>query len=382
MTNDAQGTAAEIVSDGPSVREMVVNVGPSHPSTHGVCRIITHLDGEVVTEADLVIGYLHRGIEKIAENRTYLQVVPLTDRLDYVGSMYNNWAYSRAVEKLMGITVPERAEYLRVITCELQRVASHMMAVGSAGNDAGATSFFVLAFWIREQVVDLLARLSGSRLTYNYVRPGGVSFDIPEDGWVEDLRALCKKTPAALEELDRLFFGNVIAKDRTKGIGVLSAEDAIAAGVTGPSLRASGVDFDLRRDEPYSVYDRFSFDVVVGESGDSFERSRCRLLECYESLRIIEQALDQMEPGRTTAPSIPRLIAPPAGEVYERIESARGTLGVYLVSDGSVRPWRMKVRSPAFTNLSVVGTLAVGHTISDLVIIVGSFDPVFGEVDR
>jgi len=361
---------------------MIVNLGPSHPSTHGVCRVIAQLDGEVVKKADLVIGYLHRGIEKIAENRTYVQVVPLTDRLDYVGSMYSNWAYARVVEKAAGITVPERAEYIRVITCELQRIASHMMAIGSTGNDAGATSFFVWAFWIREWVVDLCARLSGSRLTYNYVRPGGVSKDIPDDGWIDDAREFCKKARPAIHELDRVFFGNVIAKNRTKGIGVLSAEDAINASVTGPSLRASGVDYDLRRDEPYSLYDRFSFDVVVGENGDTFERARCRLLECYESLTIIEQALDQIEPGRVMAEAVPRLIAPPAGEAYEHIESARGVLGVYLASDGGVRPYRLKFRSPAFSNLSVVGKLSEGSTISDLIMILGSFDPVFGEVDR
>jgi NADH-quinone oxidoreductase subunit D len=372
----------EVVDDPSTVKEMVVNVGPSHPSTHGVCRVIAHLDGEVVTKADFVIGYLHRGIEKIAENRTYQQVIPLTDRLDYVGSMYANWAYCRAVEKLAGITVPERAEYIRIITCELQRIASHMMAIGSSGNDAGATTLFVYAFWVREYVVDLFARLCGSRLTYNYLRPGGVSADIPDDAWVDDLRAFCKNAPEQLKQLDRLFFGNVIAKNRTKGIGVLSAEEGINGSVTGPSLRASGVDFDLRRDEPYSLYDRLSFDVVVGENGDSFERARCRLLECYQSLRIIEQALDQIEPGRIRAEGVSRLIAPAPGEAYERIESARGTLGVFLASDGGPRPWRMKVRSPAFSNLSAVARLAVGHTFSDLVVILGSFDPVFGEVDR
>lgn len=363
-------------------REIVVNIGPNHPSTHGVCRVVAHLDGEVVNRADLVVGYLHRAIEKIAENRTYLQIVPLTDRLDYVGSMYANWAYCMAVEDLAGITVPERAQYLRMIMCELQRIASHMMAIGSTGNDAGATSFFVYAFYTREFVIDLFARISGSRLTYNYVRPGGVAFDVPDEKWIEDLRKFLKDAPKQFDEWDRVLFGNVIFKGRTKGIGVVSADDAINMSLTGPSLRGSGVDFDLRRDEPYALYDRTSFDVIIGEKGDVFDRARCRLLECYESLRIIEQCLEQMEPGRIKAEAVPRLIAPPAGETYQRIESARGELGVFLVSDGSVRPWRMKVRSPAFSNLSATGPLSPGYTISDLILILGSFDPVFGEVDR
>jgi len=382
MPLEPGASTVPVNEDGSAVRETVVNLGPSHPSTHGVCRVIAHLDGEIVTRAELVIGYLHRGIEKMAEHRTYLQIMPLTDRLDYVGSMYANWAYCQAVEDLAGIVVPERAEYLRIITCELQRIASHMMSVGSTGNDAGATTLFVYAFWVREQVLTLFERLCGSRLTYNYVRPGGVSFDTPDDAWIDEVRAFCKAALPRFNEIDRLFFGNVITKGRTKGVGVLSAEDAINASVTGPSLRASGVDFDLRRDEPYSLYDRFSFNVVVGENGDVFDRARCRLLECYESVRLIQLALDQMEPGRVKAEAVSRLIAPPVGETYKTLESARGTLGVFLASDGGVRPWRMKVRSPAFSNLGIVGPLCKGYTISDLIMILGSFDPVFGEVDR
>jgi len=361
--------------------ELVVNIGPSHPSTHGVCRVIVHLDGEVVTSAQPVIGHLHRGIEKMAENRTYLQVVPLTDRLDYVGSMYANWAYCRAVERLAGIRVPERAEFIRVIVCELQRIASHMMGIGSSGADTGAFTAFMYAFAQRENVVDLFEALSGSRLTYNYVRPGGVAADLPE-GWIEQCRAFIAQHPASMLELDRLLFGNVIARARLKGIGVLDPTDAVAWGATGPTARGSGVSWDLRRDDPYSVYPLFDFDVPLGENGDCYDRARVRLWECVESCRIIGQALDAIEPGPIHAPGLPRLLAPRPGDAYDHIESARGSLGVYLVSDGSPRPYRMKVRSPAFCNLALLPMLAEGHTLSDLVVILGSLDPVFGEVDR
>ena len=367
--------------DGRTVDELVVNIGPSHPSTHGVFRAVVHLDGEIVTKVEPHIGYLHRGIEKMAENRTYLQIVPLTDRLDYVGSMYSNWAYCRALERLAGIRVPERAEYLRVIVCELQRIASHMMAMGASGADTGAFTAFVYAFDQRERVVELFESLCGARLTYNYVRPGGVSFDV-SDGWFDSVRAFTAQHPAAMAQFDTLFFGNAIVRARTKGIGVLAAQDAIDWGVSGPTARGSGIVWDMRRHDPYSVYPRFDFDIPVGERGDAYDRGRVRLFECVESCRIIDQALDQIEPGEVHAAGLPRLIAPPAGDAYDHIESARGSLGVYLVSDGSTRPTRFHVRSPAFANLAVVDKLAVGHTLSDLIVIIGSLDPVFGEVDR
>jgi NADH-quinone oxidoreductase subunit D len=378
---DVESRETVTAADGSSYDELVVNIGPSHPSTHGVCRVIAHLDGEVVVSAEPVIGYLHRGIEKMAENRTYLQVVPLTDRLDYVGSMYANWAYCRAVERLAGIRVPERGEYLRVITCELQRIASHMMSLGSTGADSGAFTLFVYAFDVRERIVELFESLCGSRLTYNYVRPGGVSRDVP-DGWLDEVRVLLKKIPAAVTEMDKLFFANYIAKGRLKGIGVLDPQLAVSLGATGPVARASGVDWDLRRDDAYSLYERFDFDVPLGDNGDAYDRARLRLFECYESVRILEQALDQIPEGPVKDDTLPRLLRPRVGEAYDHIESARGSLGVYLVSDGSPRPYRMKVRSPAFCNLRLLKDLAPGHTISDLVIILGSLDPVFGEVDR
>jgi NADH-quinone oxidoreductase subunit D len=335
----------------------------------------------MITSAEPVIGYLHRGIEKIAENRTYLQVVPLTDRLDYVGSMYANWAYCRAVERLAGILVPERAEYLRVIVCELQRIASHMMSLGSAAADTGAATMFIYAFDERERIVELFEDLCGARLTYNYVRPGGVSFDAPE-GWTDRVLEFTKAHPDAVCEMDRLFFGNVIARGRLKGVGVLSAEDAVAWGASGPVARGSGVDWDLRVNDPYSVYPRFDFAVPLGDNGDAFDRDRVRLFECYESCRIIEQAIEQMPGGPVKSASVPRLIAPRPGDAYDHIESARGSLGVYIVSDGGPRPYRVKFRSPAFCNLALLPMLAKGHTLSDLVVVLGSLDPVFGEVDR
>ncbi|MDZ4169055.1 MAG: NADH-quinone oxidoreductase subunit D [Coriobacteriia bacterium] len=367
--------------DGTPVEELVVNIGPSHPSTHGVGRVIVHLDGDIVVRAEPVIGYLHRGIEKMAESRTYLQVVPLTDRLDYVGSMYANWSYCRAVERLAGIRVPERAEYLRVIVCELQRIASHMMGIGASAADTGASTFFIYAFDHRERIVELFEELCGARLTYNYVRPGGVSYDAPE-GWFDRVTAFTQAFRYGFDELDQLYFGNAIARGRLKGVGVLTPEDAVAWGASGPTARASGVNWDLRKHDPYSVYPRMDFDVVVGERGDAYDRGRCRLFECLESCRIIDQAVAQISGGPVRTEGLRRLIAPKPGEAYDHIESARGSLGIYLVSDGTPKPYRMHVRSPAFCNLALLPMLAEGHTLSDLIVVLGSLDPVFGEVDR
>jgi NADH-quinone oxidoreductase subunit D len=380
-TIDIESRACAVDAQGRSIERLTVNIGPSHPSTHGVFRAVVELDGEVVTRVDSHIGYLHRGIEKMAENRTYLQIVPLTDRLDYVGSMYSNWAYCRALERLADIRVPERAEYLRVIVCELQRIASHMMALGASGADTGAFTAFVYAFDQREMVLALFEQLCGSRLTYNYVRPGGVSADVP-DGWLDAVKAFCEQHRTAMDRLDKLFFGNAIARGRMKDIGVLQPQDAIDWGVSGPTARASGIKWDMRRHDPYSVYPRFDFDIPVGERGDCYDRGRVRLFECYESCRIIDQAIAQIEPGPVRKAGLPRLLAPRPGDAYDHIESARGSLGVYLVSDGSPRPARMHVRSPAFCNLAIVSLIGTGHTLSDLVVIIGSLDPVFGEVDR
>ncbi len=376
--HELAGTGA---NDSGVSEELVLNVGPSHPSTHGVCHVIVNVDGEIITKVRPVIGYLHRGIEKMCENRTYLQIVPLTDRLDYVGSMYANWAYCRAVERLAGIRVPERAEYIRVIVCEMQRIASHMMSLGSTSNDTGAATMFIYTFDIRERIIELFEELCGARLTYNYVRPGGVSFDLP-DGWTDQILECTVSARAKFDDIDSMYFGNVIARGRLKGVGVLSAEDAVAWGASGPTARGSGVNWDLRKHDPYSVYPRFDFDVPTGSNGDAYDRARVRLFECYESCRIIEQAISQMEPGRVKAEGLPRLIKPRPGEAYDHIESARGSLGVYIVSDGSPRPYRVKFRSPAFCNLALLPMLAEGQLLSDLVVVLGSLDPVFGEVDR
>jgi NADH-quinone oxidoreductase subunit D len=381
VTLQVESRQAAVTPEGLPVEELLINIGPSHPSTHGVGRFVVHLDGDIVVKVDPVIGYLHRGIEKMAENRTYLQIVPLTDRLDYVGSMYANWAYCRTVERLADIRVPERAEYLRVIVCEMQRIASHMMSIGSSAGDTGATTMFFYTFDVREGIIELFEELCGARLTYNYVRPGGVSFDSPE-GWLNRVQSYVDTLAPRLDEMDSLFFGNVITRGRLKGIGVLSAEDAIAWGASGPVARGSGVNWDLRKHDPYSVYPRMEFDVVVGDNGDAYDRNRIRLIECYESAKIISQCIAQMPGGAFKAEGLQRLIAPPAGDAYDHIESARGSLGVYLVSDGSPRPYRMKVRSPAFCNLALVSKLAAGHTLPDLVAVLGSLDPVFGEVDR
>ena len=381
VNTEADELTAGQVTDSYEPQELVVNVGPSHPSTHGVCRVITHIDGEIITKAEPVIGYLHRGIEKMCENRTYLQIVPITDRLDYVGSMYANWAYCRSLERLAAISVPERAEYIRVIVCEMQRIASHMMSLGSGANDTGAATFFIYAFDERERIVELFEELCGARLTYNYVRPGGVSFDLPE-GWTDTLLEFTSAHRKALSEVQRMTFCKLITGQRLKGIGVLSGEDAVAWGASGPVVRGSGVAWDLRKGDSYSVYPRFDFDIPIGENGDCYDRARVRLMECYESCRIIEQAVEQMEPGRIKAEGIPRLIRPMPGEAYDHIESARGSLGVYIVADGGPRPYRVKFRSPAFCNLALLPMLAEGHALSDLVVILGSLDPVFGEVDR
>lgn len=360
---------------------MTLSMGPQHPSTHGVLHVVVTLDGERVVDAQPDIGYLHRGIEKMAENRTYPQFMPLTDRLDYVSSMSNNWAYARSVEKLAGIAVPERAEYLRVIMVELQRIASHLITIGTGGMDSGSWTIFLYVIREREHILDLFESACGARLTYNYVRIGGVARDIPE-GWADRCRAVLEDLKAKTEEYETLLFGNYIFKERTVGIGVLPPEDAIAGGATGPVLRGSGVRWDLRVDDAYSVYPLFDFDIPTGTRFDSYDRLHLRLEEVRQSIRIVEQALDGMPTGPVFAQSVSRLVEPPAGESYDHIESPRGELGFYLVSDGGPRPLRLKIKSPAFSNLSLLPLVARGHTMSDLVVVLGSLDPVFGEVDR
>lgn len=360
--------------------EIQINMGPQHPSTHGVLRVILTLDGETVVDAKPDIGYLHRGFEKLAEKRTYVQFVTLTDRTDYLSSMLNNAVYAMAVEKLMGIEVPERAEYIRVIMMELQRIASHLVFIGAFGLDLGASTPFIYAFREREDICDLFEMVCGARLTYSYIRPGGVMRDIPA-GFDQKLRTFLKKMPSRMAEFDELLSKNEILLIRSRGVGLLSAQDAVNWAASGPVLRGSGVPFDLRRDQPYSIYDRMQFDVITEPDGDCLSRYRIRPAEIKESLKIVEQALDMLPEGDYTA-KVPKVLKPPVGEVYTRVESPRGDLGVYLISDGSANPYRLHWRAPSFINLATVGDMIRGWKIADAVAIIGSLDIVLGEVDR
>ncbi len=359
----------------------VLNIGPVHPSTHGVYRMRVTLDGEVVVDIELVVGYLHRGIEKLAEERTYTGFIPLTDRLDYISSMSNNLAYVLAVEKLAGIKVPERAEYLRVIMAELQRIANHLIATGSFFNDCGAYfTPFLHMYREREKIVDLFEMVSGQRLTYNYMRVGGVSQDIPEE-FLPAMDRFLEQMPRYIYEYDQFLKENEILLARSKGVGILTKEKAINCSITGPVLRASGVKWDLRKADPYSVYDRFEFDIPTGSAGDCYDRYRVRVEEMRQSLHIIEQALKQLPSGPVRA-DVPHLVRPPVGEAYAHIESPKGELAFYLVSDNSIAPYRCHIRPTSLLNLSALRDMAIGWKIADLIIIFGSIDICLGEVDR
>jgi NADH-quinone oxidoreductase subunit D len=359
----------------------VVNIGPVHPSTHGVYRMRVTLDGEVVLDIEPVFGYLHRGIEKLAEERTYTGFIPLTDRLDYMSAMSNNLGYCLAVEKLAGIKVPERAEYLRVIIAELQRIANHCIAVGAMLNDAGAffTPFLYL-FREREKIYDLFEMLCGQRLTYNYMRIGGVGQDIPAE-FLPALAKFIQKIRRFISEYEFFLKQNEILLARAKGVGVLPKELAINCGISGPVARASGIKWDLRKADPYSIYDRFEFDIPTGENGDCYDRYRVRIEEMTQSLRIIEQASKQI-PGGPIRADVPHLIRPPAGEVYAHIEAPKGELGFYIVSDNSIAPYRCHVRPTSLINLAALRQMVRGWKVADLIIIFGSIDITMGEVDR
>jgi NADH-quinone oxidoreductase subunit D len=360
---------------------LIVNIGPQHPSTHGVFRMRVHLDGEVITDAEMVVGYLHRSMEKLAEERTWTQNIPFTDRMDYLAAMTGNLSYCIAVEKLAGIEVPERAQYLRVIFAELQRIASHAMANGTFINDCGAwqTPLFYM-FREREKILDLFEMTCGARLTTNYMRIGGVAFEPPPEFWPA-LSELVDELPDRIDEYSELLTDNEIFLVRTRGVGVISAEDAINGSLTGPALRGSGVPWDLRKAEPYDVYDRFDFEVPVGRGGDVYDRFSVRFEETKQSTRIIKQAMEQIPEGPHKT-QIPLALRPEPGEVYGRVESPRGELGFYLVSDGSPAPYRFHIRAPSLINLSLLKQLAVGSTLADAVVTLGSLDIVVGEIDR
>ena len=359
----------------------VLNIGPVHPSTHGVFRMRATLDGEVIVDIEPVFGYLQRGIEKLAEERTYTGIIPLTDRLDYLASMSNNLAYVLSVEKLAGIKVPERAEYLRVIIAELQRIASHLIAVGAFLNDCGAFfTPFLYMFREREKIVDLLEMVSGQRLLYNYMRIGGFTQDIPDE-FLPALDKFIRQMPGFIDEYDRLLKENEILLARAKGVGILPKEMALDICASGPVLRASGVQWDIRKVDPYSIYDRFEFDIPTGEVGDCYDRYRVRVEEMRQSLRIIEQAVKQIPAGEIRA-KVPHLIRPPEGEAYAHIEAPKGELGFYLVSDNSIAPYRCHIRAPSLINLTALREMMIGWKVQDAIIIFGSIDITMGEVDR
>jgi len=360
-----------------------VSMGPQHPSTHGVFRMDVALDGEHVVKLKPIFGYLHRNHEKIAENETYLGSMPYTDRLDYFCSITNNWAYALAVEKLAGVVVPERAEYLRVITGELTRLQNHASLVGFLMQDMGASGTpLMYAFREREKILDLFEALTGARMMCNYMRFGGCRCDLPE-GWLAQAKQVVDAFPRFLDEFERLLSGNEIIMARTQGVGVLSKELAINAGVTGPMLRACGVNYDLRKVDKYGIYDRFNFRVPLGEHGDVYDRYMIRLLEMRESVGILRQAMRDLPEGPFTDPKTKvRNFRPKPGEAYGRIEAPKGELGFYLISDGTPNPYRYRVRPPSLINLTVLEDMCLGQNIADVVIILGSVDIVMGEVDR
>jgi NADH-quinone oxidoreductase subunit D len=383
-----------------------LSMGPSHPSTHGVLQIRLELDGEIVTKADPVVGYLHRGDEKIAENMTYNQFVPYTDRLDYLAPLANNVAYVLAVEKLAGLRTPPRCEAIRLLVCEMARISAHLLGIGAYAIDTGAWSVFLYTFTEREKLYSLFEELTGARFTTSYTRVGGVSRDVPE-GWLPKVSKFCDEVLPVIDEVDRLLTRNRIFYDRCKDIGIISKEDAIAYGLTGPNLRGSGVAMDLRKDAPYLGYENYEFDVPVGTVGDCYDRYLVRMEEMRQSVRIIRQVLKNFPGGAWYAEEARKIFAPrkekiltsmeeliqnfmivtegpqmPSGEVYFEAENPKGALGFFIVSKGGGVPYRLKIRSPSFCNLSILPKLCKGQMVSDVVSILGSLDFVMGECDR
>jgi NADH-quinone oxidoreductase subunit C/D len=362
---------------------IVVNLGPHHPSTHGVFRMLTRIEGETILALEPEMGYLHRNHEKIGERNTYLMNMPFTDRLDYLNSMSNNWGYALAVEKLAGIEVPERAEYLRVIMAEFTRIVNHTWSIGFILNDLGALQTPALyAIEEREMILDLFEEVSGARLMCNYLRFGGVVRDLPE-GWLKKARYLANdRLPRALDELDRMLTENEILMARGRGVGYLPAEALLSLSVSGPMIRAAGVAYDIRKAEPYGIYDRFDFEIPTLPNSDIFDRYYIRLLEARQSVRILQQALAGIPEGEILGGKGGYTLRPPEGEAYGRVEAPKGELGFYLVSDGKPNPWRYHVRSPSYINLNALGPMSVGYKVADAIVILGAIDIVLGEVDR
>jgi NADH-quinone oxidoreductase subunit D len=362
--------------------DLNVNIGPQHPATHGVFRMVLVIDGEVVHDVVPHIGYMHRGGETLSENMDYRQAIGYQDRTEYLSQFNAELCYVLAVERLANLVPPERAQYVRVILAELNRISSHFMFLGAFGTDLGifGTSF-IYAFREREHILDLFEEVTGDRLMYAYFRPGGLAWDVPRN-FKERVHWVCDQALIGAGDMDKLLTDNEIFIARTRHIGRLSLEDAISFGVTGPMLRASGRQYDLRKDEPYSIYDRFDFDIPVGQNGDSYDRYLVRLQEIRESVRIVRQAVDQMPEGPILPERMPRLLRPAAGEVYQRCEDPRGEYGVYLISKGTTQPYRLRMRSPSFCNLSALRHMTIGYFVADAVTILGSTDIVLCSVDR
>lgn len=388
-------------------KELTISMGPQHPATHGVLRLVLDLDGETVVKCTPYVGYLHRGVEKLAENRTYLSAIPLTDRLDYISSMANNVGYCLAVERLFGIEAPERAKYIRTIVFEMARMSSHILWLATHALDIGAMTVFLYSFREREWLLDLFEMLCGARLTTSYPRIGGVRNDVSQE-FLDSLYRFTEEFPRRIEEYETLIDQNRIWLKRTKGIGVISAEEAINWGLTGPTLRGSGVPYDVRKYAPYDAYDKVEFDVPVGKNGDVYDRYRCRMEELRQSNRIIRQCIKKLPVGPVMTPDAPKFtlpskdrilkemeamihhfvlitkgpIAAPAGEIYSAVEAPKGELGFYFVSDGTGRPYRMRVRAPSFVHASVLPRLCEGSLVADVIANIGTIDIVLGECDR
>ncbi|MBA3015257.1 MAG: NADH-quinone oxidoreductase subunit D [Proteobacteria bacterium] len=360
--------------------EYFLNMGPQHPSTHGVLRLVLKLDGENVLEIVPHLGYVHRGIEKLTESQTYLQNIHLTDRLDYLSSHINNLGYCLAMEQALNLGVPERGEYIRVMLCELQRIQSHLLWWGVSGMDLGAVTTFLYGFKEREMITDIFEELCGARLTMNFFRPGGSFADVP-DTFLPHVQRVIERMHVALDEYNTLLTNNIIFQERTRGIGILSKEKALSYGCSGAVLRASGISYDVRRNDPYSIYDRFDFDIPIGTVGDCFDRYQIKMEEMAQSLRILGQAVKTFPKGpyRSKEQAAYRL---PEGNYYSQVETARGLFGTYIVAEGGTKPYRVKFRSPSFSNLSALSEMAVGHKIADLVTILATLDFVVPEIDR
>jgi NADH-quinone oxidoreductase subunit D len=389
----------------PDDETMIINMGPQHPSTHGVLRLMLELDGETVLRTKPVVGYLHTGMEKTGEELTYVQGATNVTRMDYLSPLHNELVFSLATESLLGVELPPRAVWIRMLMAELNRVSSHLMWMATNGMDLGSTSMMIYGFREREMVLSFFEKTTGLRMNHNYIRPGGVAADLP-DGWEDDVDVICETVLARTYEYDELLTGQPIFRERTETVGNISAEEALALSVTGPILRATGVPWDLRRSMPYLAYDQVDFDVIVGTYGDNFDRYSVRLNEIRESVRIIRQVVEKMPPGdyrvqdrKVTPPPRARIdesmealihhfkvftegFRVPEGEVYTAIESPRGELGCYLVSDGTAKPYRLHIRAPSFVNLQALPLLLRGGLIADAVAVISSVDPVMGEVDR